>query len=732
MDTRSRKSHKLAKLIITLCVIIPALLLVSIYPKMGESMLERKEYYEKLQEEEDKEAAEYAEDDPEWVIINRFTNYAVEASYFIYAQMLEQISDGAKDYFAVLYDYGWDSDYQFIYDNTSFIATYTLDETKEPIVIKNCDELDAQVGKLIIEYDAYGHMSNISFEGAAAFEEVESFNTLAENSERQYKQNVKAYMNSYDENLDEVQFVPQNLKVEFALNEYSEFVDYYDNYYYVYEGYHRYMEPVQLWAEVGTIWIVLLCICVVVFVAFLLPFFRTLNTGSEKLFSLPLEIMICVAVGTVFAIIGMCIAMANTTMWNIEEVMQYQPSTEILGYQISEEAVYNCLRVIEFVGWALSFLLVYVVASAIRQFVTHPIQYIKNQTLIFKVCRWIKKKCVGMYNYVTDIDINNNMEKSIFKIVIANFLIVTLLCCLWFGGAVGAIIYSVLLYVLLRKYGQKIQAQYHSILHATQQMADGDLKISLDEELGVFEPIGKSLEYVQVGFQKAVIEEAKSQNMKTELITNVSHDLKTPLTAIITYVDLLKNENITEEERKSYIATLDQKSQRLKVLIEDLFEVSKAHSGNVKMNFMSIDVVSLLKQVRSEMSEQIENSELQFRWSFPEEKVILQLDGQRTYRVFENLVNNILKYAMPYSRVYIDVIQTDQQVQIRFRNVSAMELNVDTEKLTDRFVRGDSARKSEGSGLGLAIAKSFVELQHGDLKIEVDGDLFKVLLTFKR
>ena len=222
----------------------------------------------------------------------------------------------------------------------------------------------------------------------------------------------------------------------------------------------------------------------------------------------------------------------------------------------------------------------------------------------------------------------------------------------------------------------------------------------------------------------------KHSQMRQEFTANVSHELKTPLTAIITYVDLLKREDITEEERKSYIATLEQKSQRLKVLIEDLFEVSKAHSGNVKMNFMDMDVVSLLKQVRSEMGEQIESSDLQFRWKFPEEKVMLSLDGQRTYRVFENLINNILKYAMPHSRVYIDIIPLEKEVKILFRNISEMELNYDVESLTERFVRGDAARNSEGSGLGLSIAKDLTTLQGGSLELTIDGDLFKVSITF--
>ena len=158
--------------------------------------------------------------------------------------------------------------------------------------------------------------------------------------------------------------------------------------------------------------------------------------------------------------------------------------------------------------------------------------------------------------------------KTIVKIVVAHGIIAALLCCIWFAGNLGAVIYSIVLYILLKKYGSRLQKQYQSILHATSQMADGNLQISLEEELGIFEPLGNELEGVQQGFTKAVAEEAKSQNMKSELITNVSHDLKTPLTAIITYVDLLKKEDITEEERKSYIETLDMKSQRLKVLKE--------------------------------------------------------------------------------------------------------------------------------------------------------------------
>ena len=194
--------------------------------------------------------------------------------------------------------------------------------------------------------------------------------------------------------------------------------------------------------------------------------------------------------------------------------------------------------------------------------------------------------------------------------------------------------------------------------------------------------------------------------MKTELITNVSHDLKTPLTAIITYVNLLKEEGITDEERENYINVLERKSMRLKVLIEDLFEVSKATSKNVKLELAKVDIISLLKQVRLELSERVEKSELDFRWNFQEEKVYLTLDSQKTYRIFENLLINILKYSLEGTRVYIDVSDNEDIVTITMKKYFKGELNFNPGDITERFVRGGCFKENtEGSGLGLAIVK---------------------------
>ena len=357
-------------------------------------------------------------------------------------------------------------------------------------------------------------------------------------------------------------------------------------------------------------------------------------------------------------------------------------------------------------------------------------EYFKTKSLIgmllLKSKVWIKEG----YNRLIEIDLNDKSNKTLIKILGVNFIVLSIMCSIWFFGIGISIAYTIVLFFVLKKYFDEVKQKYSILLKATNKIAEGNLDVEIKEDLGLFNPLKGELEKIQSGFKKAVEEEVKSQRLKTELISNVSHDLKTPLTSIITYVDLLKN--ITEEERKSYIETIERKSERLKNLIEDLFEMSKATSKNIQLNIVEVDIVELMKQTQFELSDKIEESSLKFKWNLPNEKVIIKLDSQKTFRVFENLLMNIVKYAMPNSRVFIDIINEEDKVSIVLKNMSANEMDFTAEEIVERFARGDRSRNTEGSGLGLAISKSFVELQGGSFKIEIDGDLFKVKIDFNK
>ena len=377
-----------------------------------------------------------------------------------------------------------------------------------------------------------------------------------------------------------------------------------------------------------------------------------------------------------------------------------------------------------FMGWY--------VGICVRAVFTHGlVNSVKERSLIYRFFPFIKEKVQSAWNALEHLDVTKNAHRMILKIVLINAGILFLISCLWYRGFAVTIVYSILLYFVLRKYISTLQKKYRILLAAENEMAKGNLNVVIKEDLGVFEPFRPELLKIQSGFRKAVDEEVRSQRLKAELITNVSHDLKTPLTAIITYVNLLKDENITEEQRKEYLDVLERKSIRLKVLIEDLFEVSKANSQNITLNLTNVDIMSLVKQVAFEMSDKLEAAGVDLRMNLTDEKLILSLDSQKTYRIYENLFGNIAKYAMKGTRVYINGFRENDKVILNFKNISAQEITVDSADLTERFVRGDASRNTEGSGLGLAIAKSFTELQGGELAIDVDGDLFKVTTTWK-
>lgn len=383
--------------------------------------------------------------------------------------------------------------------------------------------------------------------------------------------------------------------------------------------------------------------------------------------------------------------------------------------------------------WTMVLGIVFIGTMIIKHiFSTGVIKYLKENSLIYKVLKSIWGCNKRVYNYLRNLDLRSKENKRLAVLLGINFIVLSIMSAMWFLGIIAAVIYTVILFKLITKHYNDIRNKYNKLFEATNKIAEGNLDVSIEEDLGIFNSFKVELQSIQKGFKKAVNEEVKSQSMKTELITNVSHDLKTPLTSIVTYVDLLKDENLSLEKRREYLDTLDRKSQRLKDLIEDLFEVSKATSGNISLNIVEVDVVSLIKQTLLELEDKIAEASLVVKTNYPEEKVILPLDSQRMFRVFENLIINITKYAMSGTRVYIDVIDRIDKVEVTLKNMAANEINFNVEDIMERFVRGDKARNTEGAGLGLAIAKSFVELQGGKLDINVDGDLFKVIINVNK
>jgi len=281
-----------------------------------------------------------------------------------------------------------------------------------------------------------------------------------------------------------------------------------------------------------------------------------------------------------------------------------------------------------------------------------------------------------------------------------------------------------LFFISIKKLGD-----FNKIMLHTRAIADGRYEPDLPVKgKSVFAKHAEDINKMKHGVKQSQTAQAKSERLKTELITNVSHDLRTPLTSIITYSELLKNPELTEDERGAYLEIIDRKSKRLKVLIDDLFEASKMASGSIELLKEKVDIVQLLQQSLAEYNESMQESGIQFRVTNPEKPVYALVDGQKLWRVFENLIGNMLKYSLPNTRAFINVKEEHNQIVITFKNISKYELSENSDELFERFKRGDESRHTEGSGLGLAIAKSIIDLHEGALDIEVDGDLFKVTI----
>ncbi|MCH5138303.1 HAMP domain-containing histidine kinase [Clostridiaceae bacterium UIB06] len=350
--------------------------------------------------------------------------------------------------------------------------------------------------------------------------------------------------------------------------------------------------------------------------------------------------------------------------------------------------------------------------------------------------QWQNSLTIKMLNISRKSSINRNIKLKIATIIgisvmLAMFVLLVPVFILH-NLLIGSII-SITYVVLLVRYLFKKADYLNEVLMATEKMVQGNLDCVIEEKgQGVISKIAYNINNMKTGYKKSVEQQLKSERLKAELITNVSHDLKTPLTSIINYIELLKKEDLSAEEIRGYIGVLDKKSERLKVLIEDLFEASKMSSGGVELNMEKIDVAALLKQSIAEFDEKIKKASLILKFSCDKKNVYVSLDGKKTWRVFQNLISNIVKYSQPNTRIYVDLTEEDNSVTIVMKNIAAYEMDFSVDEIFERFKRGDKSRKTEGSGLGLAIANSIVQLQGGILNIEIDGDLFKAIVIFSK
>lgn len=350
--------------------------------------------------------------------------------------------------------------------------------------------------------------------------------------------------------------------------------------------------------------------------------------------------------------------------------------------------------------------------------------YVKENTLLGRWICWMVKNGKDILQE----DLSHPLYKRVFLLLVLNLVLVGMLYVFnWFGLFLDLILTIVLMGYVLKEL-KKIQLDYAHVLNKSNELAKGNFS-SNEDDFGVFNTLGQSLDSIQSGFEKAVQEEVKSQNMKNELISNVSHDLKTPLTCIKNYTTLLQDESLDEKTRKEYMKNLEYYTNRMQVCIQDLFDISKVNSQSIKLNISRLDLIALTKQVLFECEESFQQKNLHVIDNL-KGNAFVELDGEKTVRILENLFVNISKYALDNSRVYFDMKKEEESISLIFKNISQEAMNFTPDEIVERFVRGDKSRHETGSGLGLAIVKSFSEAQGGNFEIKIEGDLFMTILTF--
>lgn len=564
-------------------------------------------------------------------------------------------------------------------------------------------------------YDADGNVTSTGDYVSTDFTYMSAYQLL-KNSISISTSNARETYEIYGKSIPKSQIqlrVPQNLKAEFAipqnLTENNDII--------------WYKTGNLVHGEMSGRFLAVTCCMMVFFIGLYILFYPVSVEQEVNLFAFMRKIKAEIKwafLGTVLclAYIGMAFLDVYTMTGELQTALQ------MLGIPYAELVPV----VLQFIGMMLTGLFTAMGIFEIKYMLTSGFcRYWKEDSLIGSICGNVKRR----FEKLSEVDLSDKTDTVLLKYVLIQMVIVGVIACFWSFGIVLSVLYSVLLFFYIRKKLKKVQKDYQVLLKEAHQLADGRFDEELTQDVGIFNALGDELKNVRIGFEKAVSEEIKSQNMKTELISNVSHDLKTPLTGIKNYAELLGQDNVSGQDKQVYLENLQHYIDRLNNLIEDLFEVSKVNSGNIELNPVELNVVALIQQAQAETEDLLKQKNLTVILDAPENGIVQALDGDKTYRIFENLFTNIAKYTLPGTRVYVSATAQPEYTEIVFKNISEAQMNFTPEEIVERFVRGDKSRHESGSGIGLAIVKSFTEVQNGTFSIEIDGDLFKAVVRFK-
>lgn len=564
-------------------------------------------------------------------------------------------------------------------------------------------------------YDADGNVTSTGDYVSTDFTYMSAYQLL-KNSISISTSNARETYEIYGKSIPKSQIqlrVPQNLKAEFAipqnLTENNDII--------------WYNTGNLVYGEMSGRFLAVTC-CMMVFFIGLYILFYPVSVEQEVN---PFAFMRKIKAEIKWAFLGtvLCLAYIGMAFLGVYTMTgELQTALQMLGIPYAELVPV----VLQFIGMMLTGLFTAMGIFEIKYMLTSGFcRYWKEDSLIGSICGNVKRR----FEKLSEVDLSDKTDTVLLKYVLIQMVIVGVIACFWSFGIVLSVLYSVLLFFYIRKKLKKVQKDYQVLLKEAHQLADGRFDEEITQDVGIFNALGEEFKNVRTGFEKAVCEEMKSQNMKTELISNVSHDLKTPLTGIKNYAELLGQNNVSEQDKQVYLENLQHYIDRLNNLIEDLFEVSKVNSGNIELNPVELNVVALIQQAQAETEDLLKQKNLTVILDAPENGIVQALDGDKTYRIFENLFTNIAKYTLPGTRVYVSATAQPDYTEITFKNISEAQMNFTPEEIVERFVRGDKSRHESGSGIGLAIVKSFTEVQNGTFSIEIDGDLFKAVVRFK-